>query len=226
MTLQVEQPDKEARDVTVELGEHPDKEEVAYLGVQYRPSRPIRVLEGERIPFGWQPDGPLPHGEFFFQIPPGGEFREQGAIVRHVNEDSPAETAGLRQGDLITAVDGDPVEGPRDLSDAIAEHEPGDKVTLTISHPGEDKEEREVEVTLAEHPEEEGKAYLGVQIGGFIRMHRSWDGEAHELELDLFKEAPFDDLHFELDDLPQHFEFHFPPEHFDGGGANCCADSI
>ncbi|MEE8390370.1 MAG: PDZ domain-containing protein [Anaerolineae bacterium] len=216
VTLQVEQPGKEPRDVTVELGEHPDKEGVAYLSVQYRPARPIRLLQGERIPFVWPHDGSLPHGE----------FHGQGTLVRHVDEDSPAEAAGLRQGDLITAVDGDPVEGPRDLSDAIAEHAPGDEVALTVSSRGEDQGEREVEVTLAEHPEEEGKAYLGVQVGGFIRIHRSKDGKEHELEHDLFQEAPFDGIPFELHDKERHFEFRFPPGHFDGGGAGCCGNSI
>jgi len=227
VTLQVEQPGEEACDVTVELGEHPDKEGVAYLGVKYRPARPIRVLQGERMPFVWPHGGSLPHEEFFFQMPtPDGEFHGQGTLVRHVDEDSPAEAAGLRQGDLITAIDGSPVKGPRDLSDAIAEHAPGDEVTLTVSSLGEDQEEREVKVTLVEHPEEEGKAYLGVRVGGFIRIHRSGDGEEYELELDFLEQAPFDSIPFELDDMEQHFEFHFPPPHFDGGGADCCGNSI
>ena len=87
----------------------------------------------------------------------------------------------MGQVDLITAIDGDPIEGHRDLVDAIAEHEPGDRVTLTVVASGEE-EEREVEVRLAEHPDQEGKAYLGVEIGGFVRVRR-WDDERpHGLE--------------------------------------------
>jgi S1-C subfamily serine protease len=248
VTLEVEQPgpEKESRQVTVELGEHPDREGVAYLGVQYRPSRPVRVLEDEFLPFHWQRHVPFMPGDLSLHIVPGGELVSeinlQGAIVRHVDEDSPAEAAGLREGDLITAIEGDPVEGPRDLADAIAERQPGDRVTLTVSRLDEDEgEEREVEVTLAEHPEEEGKAYLGVRIGGFIHIHRSGDKD-HEFDLGFDFEVPLDDLHFEFDaphfefddmphhfefdDMPHHFEFRFPHRHFEGDGTDCCGESI
>ncbi len=234
VTLEVEQPGEESRDVTVVLGEHPEQEGVAYLGVKYQPARPLRVLEGGAMPhFEWRHDGPFPPGEFFFPFIPGGEMGDvtlQGAIVRHVEEDSPAAAAGLNEGDLITAIEGDSVEGPDDLVDAIAERKPGNRVTLTVSRPGEEEEEREVDVTLGEHPEKEGEAYLGVHIGGFLRM-RHLEGEEgfHELEKEFeFQfQGPFDDEHlFDLDGLPEHFEFHFPPNHFDGGGNDCCGDSI
>jgi hypothetical protein len=100
--------------------------------------------------------------------------------------ESPAEEAGLQEGDLITAVDGEPVEESQDLVDAIAAHEPGDRVMLTVYRLGDGTgdsigdsigEESQVEVTLAEHPDEEGKAYLGVFPGGFsIRMHEGRQG--------------------------------------------------
>ena len=171
----------------------------------------------------------------------------QGAIVRRVTEDGPAEAAGLREGDLITAVNGNSVEGPRELIDDIANRAPGDKVTLTVRRPDEDEEdeeeEREIEVTLGEHPDEEGKAYLGVEIGGYLRLHRFGDGEGHrELELDFEWEGPLDELPRGLDGMPHHFEFHFPPfgfdalpEHFefhsppgpfDSDETGCCGVSI
>jgi hypothetical protein len=168
---------------------------------------------------------------------PGGlsfEEAEQGVIVRDVAEDSPAAEAGLRQGDVITAIEGEPVESPDDLSDAVAEHEPGDRVTLTVyrsEEEAEDAEELEIEVTLGEHPDEEGVAYLGVTIGGFFRIRRFESGERlrgmHPFQFhfdfdapfdelppgldDLDLEAPLDELPFDLDDVPHHFEFQFPP---------------
>jgi len=235
VTLEVKQPDEESREVTVKLGEHPEKEGIAYLGVKYRPFPPLRVLVGEPSPFGWRHHRPFFPGELPLHVVPGGELYgkiEQGAIIRRVDEDSPAEAAGLREGDLITAIDGDPVDGPWGLTDAIAEREPGDEVTLIISRPAEDEEERKIEVTLAEHPDKEGKAYLGVRIGGFIHMHRSEDGEPpHEMDsLEQFFhfEAPFDGLPFDPDVVPNHFhfEFHFPPDHFDCDEANCYGGDI
>lgn len=234
VTLEVERPGEESREVIVELGEHPEKEGVAYLGVRYSPSfRRLHIGEDGRLPhLEWGPGVPFPPGDFSFHIVPGGERGDvtmQGAIIQYVEEDSPASAAGLNEGDLIVAIGGNPVETPQDLLDAIAERKPGDQVTLTVSQAGEEEEEREVEVTLTEHPEEEEKAYLGVRIGGFFRMHRhfegnEWPGEM-EKEFEFHFEGPFDDEHpFDLEVIPEHFEFHFPPDLFDGG--DCCGDSI
>lgn len=54
-----------------------------------------------------------------------------GAVVRQVLPDTPASFAGLRSGDLITAVDGIPVNSAGDLSGIMDQHRPGDTVTLT-----------------------------------------------------------------------------------------------
>jgi len=128
---------------------------------------------------------------------------------------------------VITAIEGEPIESPQDLTDAVAEHKPGDKVTLTVFQPGEE-EEREIEVTLAEHPEDTGNAYLGVQVGGFFRLRRfKGDGERpHRMDLFLDLKAPFDELPFEPDAVPHHFKFHFPPKPFGGDGADCPGESV
>ncbi len=45
---------------------------------------------------------------------------------------SPAASAGLRDGDVITAVDGQTVDTSHDLSTRIVTHSPGDRVVLTV----------------------------------------------------------------------------------------------
>jgi S1-C subfamily serine protease len=45
--------------------------------------------------------------------------------------DTPAGQVGLRGGDLITAVDGRPVNSAADLSNIVDQHRPGDTVVLT-----------------------------------------------------------------------------------------------
>jgi S1-C subfamily serine protease len=226
VTLEVREPGEESRDVTVELGEHPEEEGEPYLGVKYRSASPFFELKGDALPFEqrWQ------HVQPFSRTLPGIETK-QGAIVRSVEEDGPAAAAGLQRGDLITAVEGEPIQSPQDLVDAIAEHEPGDTVTLTVLQSGEE-EEREVEVTLAEHPEEEENTYLGVQIGGFVHVSKIERGERSDGQeplqffYDFHWEAPSDDLPFDPDAIPHRFEFHFPPGHFQVDEANCCGESI
>jgi S1-C subfamily serine protease len=56
----------------------------------------------------------------------------QGALVQAIAAGSPAAAAGLRTGDLITAIDGTAVAGPNSFVAAINGLKPGDKVTLTV----------------------------------------------------------------------------------------------
>jgi putative serine protease PepD len=67
-------------------------------------------------------------------IDPDGELR--GAVVLDVSAGSAAEAAGLRVGDLITAIDGEPVESPDAVGDAIGGREPGDTIRITIVREG------------------------------------------------------------------------------------------
>ena len=68
---------------------------------------------------------------------------KEGVLITSLNEDSPAAKAGLKAGDIITAVDGEKVEGSGDVARAINKKEDGD-VTLTVVR---DKNQRTVKVT-------------------------------------------------------------------------------
>ena len=54
-----------------------------------------------------------------------------GAVVRQVLPDTPAVATGLVSGDVITAVDGIPVNAAADLSAIMDQRRPGDVITLT-----------------------------------------------------------------------------------------------
>ena len=92
---------------------------------------------------------------------------DTGVLVTTVNEDSPADEAGLKAGDdrfrfqalpvvgggdVIIEADGDVLEQDGDLSTAILDKEPGDTVTLKIIRDGE---EMDVEVTLGDRADAE-----------------------------------------------------------------------
>jgi membrane-associated protease RseP (regulator of RpoE activity) len=67
-----------------------------------------------------------------------GLSTEQGALVREVMPDSPAEEGGLQEGDVITAVDGQAVDDDHPLDELIREHEVGDQVGLTVVRKGQE----------------------------------------------------------------------------------------
>jgi S1-C subfamily serine protease len=108
VTLTVKSPNEEARDVTVQLDEHPDKPGETHLGVQFRPFPHVRFFPGERI----RPGQP-PFGRHLFRFPHDGVQR--GVFIRQVAENSPAASAGLSERDIITAIDGEPINTPPDL---------------------------------------------------------------------------------------------------------------
>jgi S1-C subfamily serine protease len=58
-----------------------------------------------------------------------------GATVVAVQANSPAAAAGLKAGDVITAVDGTELTAPTDLSAILAKHQGGDTVTITWRSP-------------------------------------------------------------------------------------------
>jgi S1-C subfamily serine protease len=60
---------------------------------------------------------------------------DNGAQIAAVTDGSPADRAGLRQGDVITEVEGEPASAD-DVRRAVAEREPGDKLELTVRRDG------------------------------------------------------------------------------------------
>lgn len=74
-----------------------------------------------------------------------GITKTGGLYVDEVVEGSAAEEAGLRKGDIITAIDGSKTNDASTLTEKMAQRRPNDKVTISYNRNGTDKK---VEVTL------------------------------------------------------------------------------
>lgn len=59
-----------------------------------------------------------------------------GALITSINPASPAEAGGLVEGDLVVAVDGQPVLGRSELAARVRLTEPGEEITVTVERDG------------------------------------------------------------------------------------------
>ena len=59
------------------------------------------------------------------------EGSDQGVEIESVTKESAAEKAGLKKGDIITKIGDRKIESTDDVTDAIRNHKPGDKVSIT-----------------------------------------------------------------------------------------------
>jgi putative serine protease PepD len=60
----------------------------------------------------------------------------RGAQIASVAAGSPAARAGMQQGDVITSIDGKPVDGASALTSVVDAHKPGDTVQLVVERNG------------------------------------------------------------------------------------------
>ena len=98
----------------------------------------------------------------------------KGAIVDQPVSDSPAAKAGIKAGDVITAVNGKPVKDLRDLARTIGMMAPGSTVKIALVHKGEAKtlsvtltklpNERSAQADTGTKQAENGVPHLGLQL--------------------------------------------------------------
>ena len=89
-------------------------------------------------------DGNVEHAYLGISLPDDG-----AAKVGEVRSGSPADDAGVKANDEVTAVDNHPIKTGDELREAIDARKPGDKIRLTIKRNGA---ERTVQVTLGQRP--------------------------------------------------------------------------
>ena len=139
-------PETIVRKVVMDLKEYGVAQR-AMLGVSYRPIDEAFVEQmGEEL----------------------GIKKTGGLYINEVVAGSGAEDAGLRKGDIITAIDGAKTNDASILTEKIAQKRPGDKVTISYKRNDSDKK---VEVTLKNRvgksePVTKDTANLSESLGG------------------------------------------------------------
>ncbi len=105
-----------------------------------------------------------------------------GALVSRVEEDSPAEAAGIEAGDVIVSVDDKPIEGPVDLRNRIGLTRVGETVQIGIVRDGRRIDKEAVIGQLRSSSVAGGTSsekLEGVEFGEISRDH-PWSGRGLE----------------------------------------------
>ena len=111
----------------------------------------------------------------------------EGVLILEVQEDSPAEDAGLKPGDVITKIDDEKISDVEDLNETLGEYEEGDLVTVEFVRKGK---RQTVEVEL------EGNGYgYRYWFPRRFRFYRFFNRD--------FDEATINLIPFMLPDLPK-----------------------
>ncbi len=161
----------------------------------------------------------------------------QGAYISEVFEGTPAEEAGLQAGDVITAVEGDPVDARRTLGERLYAYDEGEVVTLAVLRDGE---AIEIAVELGPH----GRNFrfsgqpgmpFGGQMRGKMHEHRPGFGQrgpgrgmGQGFGPGFFFDEDFLENHPWFEMMPgEGFHFRFNPLEImpDGGGSDTVPES-
>ena len=90
-----------------------------------------------------------------------------GALIASVTPNSPASRAGLKEGDVVTGVDGHSVESGSDLQVIVSEDAPGSKIQLEVMRNGHPEK---VDLTVGEYHKDQEVATNSNDESGHARL--------------------------------------------------------
>jgi Do/DeqQ family serine protease len=92
----------------------------------------IRAGEVRPLWLGLEIQELSPELQSHFELP----RKEKGVLVSDVVEEGPAGKAGLKRGDIVLSVEGNPVPSPEDYRNVLAEYTPGDRLRVEVYRQG------------------------------------------------------------------------------------------
>ncbi len=92
-----------------------------WIGINYEPLTPAVAKQANLS---------VDYGAWIHIDTSGGSTGQTGTTA--IVAGSPADTAGLKNGDIITAIDGNAIDTDHPLDTYLLSHSPGDKVTFTV----------------------------------------------------------------------------------------------
>lgn len=155
---------------------------------------------------------------------------KEGALIAEIVEDSPADKAGLKAGDVIIRIGDDDIEDEGDVREAIRDRKPADRVDFVIVRDGQ---QQTIAVTLGEQEMPDlGENFMEFDLPDlhalegmhFEGMSEEQMRELHNQLIDLKIEIEgLDPMDIHIEQLPDYPRFHIEkhiigPVRYDGHG--------
>jgi serine protease Do len=198
ITLKVVREGKEKK-IIVTLGKRPKEEFIYEYDVE-----PLLELKKGKSPevhfWGFHSGGRIgvrvqdlsdQLGDYF------GVEDAEGVLVTEVEDDMPAEKAGLKAGDVIVEADGDKVDDTQELREIISEKEEGNKVEIKVIR---DRTPRSFNVEV-----EEGESWSSGDLKGLKEL-RVLAPEKVDAPRMILKEEFSSELEEEMEELKEELE--------------------
>jgi C-terminal processing protease CtpA/Prc len=140
-----------------------------------------------------------------------------GVLINEVVEDSPAEKAGLKAGDVILELGQERIEDTSELHHAIAEHDEGAEVVVTVLRGGKEKKitavleksphakEFEIIKEFKKCPGNKHRMKVLAPKEDMVDIYMDWDEELDEDELEELKKE-MEELKKEMEELKKNIK--------------------
>jgi len=119
-------------------------------------------------------DSPAPRGFLGVAVEPATD-KDEGVVVQEVLVNSPAAKAGLRIGDVVLKIQGQPIKNVEQFLDGVAARKPGEKISVQVRRDGK---EQTLDATLGERPApprrlpgQPGGGAPGLRRAAFLGVH-------------------------------------------------------
>lgn len=132
----------------------------------------------------------------------------QGVIITKVMENTPAEKAGLKEGDLILKIDEKEVNSSTELRQIITKIQPGKKVIVTVLREENGKIiEKKIPVIIGKRPkevEEEKEKFRGITVSEIDEKTKKYYGITEKrgvVVIEVEKDSPAEEAGIETGDI-------------------------
>ena len=133
------------------------------------PGKPLPVVverNGQLVPLTITPVSHTEDGETAGFVDFLPDYGDVPVVLREVTPDSPASEAGLKVGDQVLAIGGQPVKSAEQVTRFVSEHK-SEPITLTVKREG-----RQMDVTATARKLPDGKERLGIGPTEDIPLNR------------------------------------------------------